>query len=60
MKKIIANGRTIRVSVFHSERAAFSWAASMREWVVMGDAGEFWTCRPVDAARLEKLGYELA
>ena len=60
MKKIEANGRTIRFSVFHSEAGARSWAAAMGEWVVLGDVGEFWTCRPVDAARLEKLGYELA
>lgn len=60
MKTIKTSTRTIRVSVFRSESLARSWAGSMGEWIVLGADGEFWTCRPVDAARLEKLGYELA
>ena len=28
-------------------------------WIVLGDDGKFWAVRPVDAAKLEKQGYEI-
>ena len=35
-------------------------AAATGEWVVMGAVGEWLVVRPVDAARLERSGYEVA
>lgn len=62
MKTIEVGGRKVRVSVFREEQAARRWAAAAERptWVVMGDCPEWWTCRPVDAARLERAGYEIA
>ena len=65
MNKVMLGERTIRVSKFHSLALARQCASQSVKptWIVMGDYddpwGGFWTCRPVDAGRLEKAGYEL-
>lgn len=60
MKTIEINGRKVRVDVFRSESNARSWADRCgKTWVVQGDAGEFWTTSPANAARLERAGYEI-
>lgn len=51
--------RTRRIEVY-SVRANAESASGRGRWVVMGDAGSWWVVRPVDAARLEAAGYEIA
>lgn len=63
--KVTDGARTIWVSKFHNESRARSFAArATKAWIVLGDTtdqfGAFWVCRPVDAARLERAGYEIA
>ena len=54
-----------RAGTFRNINAARRWAAasSRPTWIVMGDhdgeTGVYWTARPVDAARLERAGYEI-
>jgi hypothetical protein len=63
--KIIVNGRTIYLSKFHSLDSArrFGTNGTKPSWIIMGDHddpwGGYWSCRPVDAVRLENAGYEL-
>lgn len=35
------------------------YPGNKRRWLVMGDAGQYWLVRPVDAHWLIKRGYEL-
>lgn len=54
-----------RAGKFRNLDAARRWAAAsnLPTWIVMGDhdgeTGVYWTVRPVDAARLERAGYEI-
>lgn len=63
--KVTVDGRTIHVSKFHNINSARSWATrgSKPAWVVMGDVddvlGKYWVCRPVDAERLSRAGYQI-
>jgi hypothetical protein len=53
-------GKTIRIARFRNLGTARSFAARCSKmWLVLGDDGEFWAVRPVDAARLERAGYEM-
>lgn len=51
-----------RAAKFSSIDAAWNWASYSEKpaWVVVGDVGQYWVVRPVDAARLERAGYGLA
>jgi hypothetical protein len=61
MAKITAtDGRTVYGARYRTERLARARAAATGEWVVMGAVGEWLVVRPVDAARLERSGYEVA
>lgn len=61
MQSITVNGKKVKYSRFTSRQAAHNYAGrgDKRQWVVLGDVGQFWICRPVDAGRLERAGYEL-
>jgi hypothetical protein len=63
-RTVNANGRTIRPAAFSTLAAARRWCEGERLWVVRGeatDAGvEFFAVRPVEAAALERAGYEIA
>ena len=60
MSRITVNNRTIRYTPYVSERLAVAAAAaSVAQWIILGDDGRFWLVRPVDAGRLMKAGYEL-
>ena len=62
---IVVDGRPIRVSKFLSLSLARSNLLQRTKpaWIVMGDHddpwGAFWVCRPVDAERLQRAGYEI-
>ena len=58
----MANEIRNRASRFISRKLAFQCAAHAVKtlWVILGDDGRFWVVRPVDAMRLEKMGYEFA
>ena len=47
---------------FTNRSCAFSFVdhAIKPLWVILGDNGRFWVVRPSDAARLLRVGYELA
>lgn len=44
-------------AVYAMERTYYP--GNRRRWLVMGDAGQYWLVRPVDAGWLIKRGYEL-
>lgn len=46
---------------FKSINLARSFAARglKANWIVLGDDGQYWVVRPVDAARLERAGHEI-
>lgn len=52
-----------RAARFSSLGSARRWAEMCRMWVVMGDhdgdVGVYWVVKPADAARLERVGYEI-
>jgi hypothetical protein len=61
----LKDGRIVRVRKYHTE--AFARDASRpgsKQMMVLGDVsdkwGKFWVCRPVDAARLVRDGFEHA
>lgn len=47
-------------AVFRFEANARSFAERTRDWLVMGECGEWLVVCPADAARLERAGYEMA
>ncbi len=51
-----------RAARFNDRALAFQNAAhaTKAKCVMLGDDGKFWVVRPVDAARLERMGYEWA
>lgn len=66
--RLTIEGRRIDVIVYRNEKLALrneklalraAQSAEVPTWVVMGDAPEYWLVRPVDAAHLEKAGYEI-
>jgi hypothetical protein len=61
-KQLTVNGKTIRVDVYRTLGEAVEALKHYckTHWIMMGDCGEFWAVRPVDAARLEAAGYEFA
>jgi hypothetical protein len=65
MNKIIIDGKKIYLSKYHKVENALSSLSQYQKpaRVVMGDYddpwGGFWVCRPSDAARLERAGYEI-
>ena len=65
MSKVKLNRKTINVAKFHSIALAKQSLAHRIKpaWIVAGDYydpyGRFWICRPIDASRLEKVGYEI-
>ncbi|KKW22419.1 MAG: hypothetical protein UY62_C0005G0016 [Parcubacteria group bacterium GW2011_GWF2_50_9] len=51
-----------RVTRFQNLANAISWS-NRTKWpgyIIHGDDGTYWTCRPVDFERLIKAGYEAA
>ncbi|HBW23289.1 MAG: hypothetical protein A2X28_06405 [Elusimicrobia bacterium GWA2_56_46] len=51
-----------RVFRFRELKNAISWS-NRSKWpgyIIHGDDGSYWTCRPVDFDRLIKAGYEAA
>ena len=65
MNKIVIDGKKIYLSKYHKVENALSSLTQYRKpaRVVMGDYddpwGGFWVCRPSDATRLERAGYEI-
>lgn len=58
MKSIALPSGKVNVSVYHNESTARLFCGA-KEWIVMGDACEYWVCKPVVAGKLEKAGYEI-
>lgn len=60
MATMTVNGKTIQFDKFVSLERAKSCASSQpKVWIIMGDVGQYWLVRPVDAAKLMAAGYEL-
>ena len=65
MNSVKIDGRTILVSKYHTLSLARNHAAQRLKpaRIVTGDYddpwGAFWVCRPVDAERLQKAGYQI-
>jgi hypothetical protein len=55
------DGKTIRYSAFNnlSRAQSFAYCGGVSRWIVLGDFGQYWVVRPVDAARLERAGYSI-
>ena len=51
-----------RVTRFRELRNAISWSnrGKWSGYIIHGDDGYYWACRPVDFERLIKAGYEAA
>ena len=51
-----------RVFRFRELKNAISWSNGTKwpGYIILGDDGYYWTCRPVDFERLIKAGYEAA
>ena len=54
-----------RAPKFRSYMSALSWAtrdgtSGKNQWIVLGEPGVYLVVRPVDAARLERAGFEMA
>lgn len=55
----------MQIAKYHNENLARqACERSIKNWLVLGDIndpmGKFWIVRPVDAAKLQRAGYELA
>ncbi len=51
-----------RITRFQNLATAIIWS-SRTKWpgyIIQGDGGEYWACRPIDFERLIKAGYEAA
>lgn len=61
-KQTAAKNIIKRAAKFSNIEAAYRWASYGEKamWVMMGNVGTYLVVRPVDAARLEKSGYEFA
>jgi len=58
---MMINGKKVYFAEFSTLALARSWAArgEKSSWVVRGDNNKYWVVRPVDAGRLEKVGYAI-
>ena len=64
-RKVYLHGKTVYLSKFRTLDTAIGAQGRSEKpaWIVLGDNddrfGGFWLCRPVDAAKLERDGYEI-
>lgn len=63
VKHVTAGDGTVRVAEYLDLDRARAAAERWGDWIVMGDhdddTGVYWTCRPRDAERLARVGYEI-